>query len=1396
MLIQQRPDELSLSGNLKEFIIQSSEQILFILKQGDDIVLSQRYDPGTDGKVSINLRDIIHSRLAFHLIEADYCYKQIDLASVFTADVNGQLITFSVVRGGVDRLADTATNFLTQNFLTWQPNLKAVTYYTPEFLTYYAVSGCYVKLKAYFTNSSKEVIDESVIEYGVLAAGSAYTIPLQYAVIASKLNGRLPAYYDVWIENSSGKSLTYIQRYYASNMLSEQEQWILFENSLGGLDTFRAYGACDFTAEHTHNLAEIEEVSVEYRVDTDRKFQKNTGHLDKKERQWLLDFFPSSKKYIYTGSFLRSIVVVESNVSYTDKELPSNYTFTYQYADAKPLLNLPRTEGLPSVLDIAVPELGSFTVPPRLVEFPRLDLSEGALFPIQNPYSEDWGTTTLGGLVNFVSSWLLQNGNGGGVGHTHHNYDLLQQLSYAMGYLLVASQKIKAGYSDVAGVAQTLKSESFIPGFTGTGGLINEYGDAELNSLIIRRFLQVPELRFNRITITMGDKWRAPGGGLIEAVDTELQIITLKLEQGEYGAVDVGDICMGIFHSEKTDDNATEDTDDSRGNRTFAGFFTAYFTVTEILDSENCQFKYQLRPESDRWRNSFHPCTAMHFVSYGSFSNKDRQTSVYETRTYTRMLWKQNTWEIGAANIAMQLGDLSNMTIHGINMEGHSAYLNNVYFTGSINQIKPDGSAAPIPNLLPDWKPGDTVNFYDEVSHAGGRWLCVNEDGTATIPSKDNPNWFQTVAPGTDGKDGESVTSAPAWRSQDLPYPAKTILSFAEKLWISKRETSEAPYPLHQDQDGNYILQTQDNEATYHYIVYKEIQSEDWDLLLDPKSFLKGVADTDVLYAISDSNTVAPTDGWQTLAPEWTEGKYIWSKTKTTYTDGTSTETVPLCLPTGISGADGVGLKSIVEQYYLSTSQTVLNGGEWSNTRPEWKENRYYWTRSVITFTNNEETTTAEICVSGEKGRDGDSVTSQGEWKTGLNVKYLGTVRMGRATWMCVNPAGTTNPPIWVHTDESGNRILQTQDDGKTYRYTLTDKKNTAEYELVAEDGNDGVNGGEIKQVFQTAATRPATPTGSTIPPTGWSITPTDPTETGYTWMSQATVNGYGEVSTWSMPIRQTGLAGDKGEPGIQGCLLNKAEWRTGVEWRNDEALTSGTRYLDVALIRDDSLTTGWQAYKCLKTHISTAANKPGNTEYWEPFGLNVNAIFTSMIIAKDAILEFVQGNQFLIKDSRGNVIGGFSGEGYIWMGGPSPNTAKNVQRADGSGHLAGGNIFWDENGNVEVAGDFIGKISTRSEGKRMVLDPSKNSFTMYNSQNHPIVSLQFMDNEPSMCGFVARQYSGNTLISRMDVMPSNIYAMSYPEANTSGKTLSMSLTASGLLFMENGTVTKSYPRK
>ncbi|MFQ9079485.1 hypothetical protein [Alistipes putredinis] len=231
------------------------------------------------------------------------------------------------------------------------------------------------------------------------------------------------------------------------------------------------------------------------------------------------------------------------------------------------------------------------------------------------------------------------------------------------------------------------RTSDFASGITGFGAQIDGRGAGELESLFIRRFLEVPELRYNRVGISVGDDWSAPGAGVIESVDKDQKLVTLKLEEGEIGAVAVGDICMGIFHDFDPSNNATADSDDGRGNFSFSGFATVYFRITEVLGDRNEQFRYGLRPLSATFTKQIDPMESMTFVAYGSFTNPARQSSRYSTRTYQRYLRNVSDWEFTAENIAAQFGDLTNLSVFGIQMSGYSAYLDNIYLQGMISSL-------------------------------------------------------------------------------------------------------------------------------------------------------------------------------------------------------------------------------------------------------------------------------------------------------------------------------------------------------------------------------------------------------------------------------------------------------------------------------------------------------------------------------------------------------------------------------------------------------------------------------------------------------------------------------------------------------------------------------------
>lgn len=765
MTILQQPDALSLSQNLKEFRISSSDQVSFVLKQGDVEILSQRYDPSSNNDITINLRDIIHARLSYRLFESGQVYQQTSLVSDFTAVIDGtSVLTFRVIRAGVDRLSDSAANFLTQNFLTWQPNIKPVTYYSPEFLTYYSVVSSTVKLRAFFTDASGSVTSHTDYTVAELTAGIAYTLPLQYSVVAGWLNHQLPAYYDVWVESPTGQRLTYVQRYCAEDMRTEQEQWILFENSLGGLDTFRAYGTTTFNGNHTHNLAEIDEVSQEYRVDTERKFQKNTGHLNQDERKWLLDFFPSQAKYLYVGNYLRQIVVTESNVSYTDRTLPSNYTFTFKYADARPLLNLPRTNIPADVLNITVPEVGSFTVPPRLAEVSRLPLSEGALFPIQNPYSEEWGTTTAEGFATFVGQFLSSfAGSSGGVGHQHKNIDLLNLLSYFQEYLLVNSQKIKAGYADIAGDIEGDKyihkdRSDFtefllkllggaeigetIDSLTAGKGILLKDGRVQADTLEARFALIVQEVIFNRQSAMESDYFFSEAG-TIESVelleDGTYRLPLRKQWENDFTALSENDVIYGIVN------NLASGGGD---------YYTSWLRVLNVNTVANTITAVMFPDDEVPGGKNYPPEPLMILSHRGNPVNEDRQGYWYISSRekcicmldgVTKPILEEN-------NYAIIIGKLKQLSLFDnlpINYRHSYIYCRGIAIQDLL-RVDYQGTPVRSENNRGPWSAEDAVNnpyqstqeVYDTVYHVGCKWMCL-VTGTTQAPKWNATDWAQ-----------------------------------------------------------------------------------------------------------------------------------------------------------------------------------------------------------------------------------------------------------------------------------------------------------------------------------------------------------------------------------------------------------------------------------------------------------------------------------------------------------------------------------------------------------------------------------------------------------------------------------------------------------------------------
>lgn len=956
------------------------------------------------------------------------------------------------------------------------------------------------------------------------------------------------------------------------------------------------------------------------------------------------------------------------------------------------------------------------------------------------------------------------------------------------------------------------------------GWLITPEGHIDAKSLRLRDFLEVPELRYNRVSIVSGEEWNAPGGGIIESVDAANKTVHLKLEPGEVSQVEVDDICKGVFNND-------------------TGFQTAYFRITEKID--NASFKYVLRSGY-----TFNPCKAMHFVAYGNFTNAERQKSCYSTQNYIRFLKGVNNWEITKEMIAMQLGDLSNLKLFGIDMSGHSAYLNRVYMTGTIRQISSDGvTEAPVPVFKGKWKSG-TYWYYDEVTHNGSTWICI-ESTTTQEPSDSSTDWLKSISkgdtgsqgapgkdgiPGKDGADGKTsyfhikyspvqnpttsqMTETPDvfigtyvdFTKEDSNDPSKYTWARFEGL---QGATGEQGIPGVNGEDGKtsylhikysndgqtftdnngetsgeWIGQYTDFEkndsnvfsdykwskikgeqgeqgpqgatgpqgergptgsqgipgtSSYFHIKYSansngnpmtdtpntyigtavttsptaptSYESYTWSRFKgaqgergeqgipgidgengqtsylhikysdDGKTFTanngetpgvymgvyvdfvqadsnvfadytwskikgeagkdgKGVQSVDVLYYLSSSSTSLSGGSWSTNSPTWVDGKYIWSKTKVVYTDGSSIETNPACITggKGSTGDNGRGVSSIVEEYYLSTSSNSLVGGSWSTTPPTWENGKYIWTRSVITYTDSASTTTDPICVTGGKGATGIGVKSVSE-QYYLSTSYSTTTG---GSWSTTVPAWKDGKYIWTRS------VI-----------TYTDNSYT-ETKPVCVTGGKGPSGNDGKGVKSFGILYYLSTSSSSLVGGSWSTTPPTWQNGKYLW-SKTKVT-YTDNSTWeSDPVCITGSQGQTGLPGAM--LRPRGVWAPNTEYYHNDAFI-------------DTVIYNGQNKLCKITHTSTSSF---DSTKWEEFSEFVN-VATNVLLAQNATID--------VLGTSGIFVGNLEKtKGWLMTEGSIKHNQTGVELT------ADGKISLPESGGMTVGGKtFIeaGKIKT-----------------------------------------------------------------------------------------------------
>lgn len=255
------------------------------------------------------------------------------------------------------------------------------------------------------------------------------------------------------------------------------------------------------------------------------------------------------------------------------------------------------------------------------------------------------------------------------------------------------------------------------------------------------------------------------------------------------------------------------------------------------------------------------------------------------------------------------------------------------------------------------------------------------------------------------------------------------------------------------------------------------------------------ITNTKILYYLSNSTTTLSGGSWVAIAPEWTQGKYMWSKSQTEYADGNIVESDPVCIA-GAQGQSGKGILSTTITYQVSSSGTSVPGGQWGNTIPIVPSGQYLWTKTQITYTDQSNTVSYSVSKSGSDGKDGTGVTILGSYNSEEELKQN-------------HPSGNLGDGYIV----SGNLYVW----------------NGQEWQNVGNiQGPPGTPGKDGTGIFSTEIEYQASMSGTTPPSGAWQSSIPELQDDQFLW-TRTTITYTDETSSVSYSVSKNGSTGEDG---------------------------------------------------------------------------------------------------------------------------------------------------------------------------------------------------------------------------------------------------------------------------
>ena len=743
---------------------------------------------------------------------------------------------------------------------------------------------------------------------------------------------------------------------------------------------------------------------------------------------------------------------------------------------------------------------------------------------------------------------------------------------------------------------QGVQMGTFVTGMIGgTGAQIDKDGRGEMTSLILREFLEVPELRFNKIDVVSGELWNSIAFGTVEDVDLVNQIVTLKLEDGEYSGIHVNDICRGIFHNFDGVNNTETGTDDC-GFDKVQGFTTSYFTPIEVLDARGKQFRYSLKQGTTQ-----HPCKSMKFAVYGNFTDETRQDSAYSTRQYKRYLKKVNTWHINPSkNIASQFGLLDGLNIPGApndgNLTGNGAYISNIYLTDAYVQFTPE--------QIEDLHGQDAYSV--SLTRTEGSIIVDNEFNIITDYQQQEQFTFEVQAwrgktPLTYNTTVDRDTFFCTWESNGIECRVDNgkftitkitnihdmkllVYVHCEGIAIFNKE-----FNLSYQLEGNSLWVTyNDNDATpdrpvgdgtsygWHrnytasaiWMSTKSARKVDdpdvqWG---DPNRFRgASVAGKDGQYTVfcytnssikppkPTSSQIPPADDNYTwyMYPPTRESKevFIWMIQATVYADKSLsgwTDPVRLTGETGEDGSDGTKLEFIYKVTSASDAPDKPDTSQQDDYIPfGWSDSPQGVSKDMMyEWVSQREKKAAKI-GEGVWGEFTQPVLWSKWGEKGMDgdgYEYIFT-RTADVDRVPQTPSSIQQNDYIPTISNGGSKDYNWSDDPKgvneDYKAEWTCKRvrtdgvwsNFSTPALWSNWGEQGLSGGHYQYRWKISATKPSIPTDAAA--SGWSTnSELVPGDGEYVWQIQRFANPDGTLTAWSNLIRLTGADGEDGKDG------------------------------------------------------------------------------------------------------------------------------------------------------------------------------------------------------------------------------------------------------------------------